>query len=135
MTESKKTFPALHIDYTVFFLGTEAQQEENEAKEAARAAELAKIIFSGDFIAAEYITERGQRRILHHSTRPGVVYQLSYIDPDGVPAMHENFISAGGDPYKVGSIGSREKLLSHFVHAGNDTDLHLRIVTKGGKAA
>lgn len=134
MNESKKTFPALHIDYTVFFLGTDAEQEAAEAKETARAAELEKIIFSGDFIAAEYITERGQRRILHHSTRPGVVWQLSYIDPDGVPAMHENFISAGGDPYKVGSIGSREKLLSHFIHAGNNNPLSLRIITKGGKA-
>lgn len=135
MTESKKTFPALRIDYNIFFLGTEAEQEASEAKEAERAADLEKIIFSADFIAMEYTTKRGQRRILHRSTRPGVVYQLSYIDPDGVPAMHENYVSTGGDPYEVGHIASREKLLSHFVHAGNDSPLSLRIITKGGTAA
>lgn len=124
MTESKKTFPALHIDYTVFFLGTEAEQETAEAKEAERAAELEKIIFSADFIALEYTTRRGQRRILHHSTRNGVQFQLSFIDPDGVPAMHESFKAA-----------DNEKLLRHFVNAGNNNKLSLRIITKGGKAA
>ena len=124
MNEARKTFPALHIDYTVFFLGTEAEQEAGETKEAERAADLEKIIFSADFIALEYTTRQGQRRILHHSTRNGIQFQLSFIDPDGVPAMHESYKAA-----------DNEKLLRHFVLAGNEHDLHLRIITKGGTAA
>lgn len=129
MKETTRTLTPLNIDFKVYFKGTEAEQEAAEAKEAARAAELEKIIFSPGFIAAEYINSYGQRRILHHSTRPGVVFQMSYIDPDGVPAMHENYISAGGDPYEVGSIESREKLLRHYINAGNTTPLRLRILT------
>lgn len=128
MREATRTLDPLHISNTVFFLGTEAEQAEAEAKEAARAAELHEIITAPEFIALEYISYNGQRRILHRSTRDGVKYQLSYIDPDGVPAMHENYISLGGNPYTVGHIGSERDLYRHFIHQSNEDPLVLRIL-------
>ena len=130
MREEITTLAPLNISNTVYFLGTEAEQEEAEAKETARAAELAQIITAPDFIALEYFNSYGQRRILHHSTRRGVMWQLSYIDPDGVPAMHENYISTGGDPYEVGHINTESQLYRHFIHAGNSNPLTIRILYK-----
>ena len=109
MTEQQITLEALNIDPKIYFLGTDEEQEKAEAKETARAAELEKIIFSEGFRAMEYINEYGQRRILHHSTRPGILFQMSYIGPDGVAAMHENYIQTG-DPGEYVSIESRSKL-------------------------
>ena len=130
MREETTTLAPLNISDTVYFLGTEAEQAEAEAKEATRAAELAAIITAPDFIALEYINSYGQRRILHRSTRPGVMWQLSYIDPDGVPAMHENFISTGGDPYEVGHINTESQLYKHFIHAGNNNPLTIKAIYK-----
>lgn len=130
MREEITTLAPLNISNTVYFLGTEAEQEEAEAKETARAAELAAIITAPDFIALEYISSYGQRRILHRSTRHGVMWQLSYIDPDGVPAMHENYINTGGDPYEVGHIESENQLYRHFIHAGNSDPLTIKILYK-----
>ena len=122
------TLAPLHISNTVFFRGTDDEIREAEKKEQARAEELEKIFFSADFIACEYRNYYGQRRILHHSTRDGVLFQLSYIDSDGVPAMHENFMGEG-DPYKVGHIGSKAELLRHYINAGNNSELTLTIIT------
>ena len=130
MREETTTLAPLHISNTVFFKGTEAEQAEAEAKETARAAELAAIITAPDFIALEYINSYGQRRILHRSTRHGVMWQLSYIDPDGVPAMHENYVDIGGDPYEVGHINTESQLYRHFIHAGNSDPLTIRILYK-----
>lgn len=124
------TLAPLHISNTVFFKGTLEEIQAAERKEASRADEIERIITAPDFIALEYISYNGQRRILHKSTRPGVKYQLSYIDPDGVPAMHENFISLGGDPYEVGHIGSERELYRHFIHASNSEPLKITILTR-----
>ena len=128
MREATTTLAPLHISNTVFFKGTEAEQAEAEAKETARAAELAAIITAPDFIALEYINSYGQRRILHRSTRRGVMWQLSYIDPDGVPAMHENYMGEG-NPYEVGHIGSKAELIRHYIHAGNNSEMKLTVLT------
>lgn len=124
------TLAPLLISNTVYFRGTLEEIQEAERKEASRADEIEKIITAPDFIALEYISYNGQRRILHKSTRPGVKYQLSYIDPDGIPAMHENYISLGGDPYTVGHIGSERELYRHFIHASNTEPLQLTILTR-----
>lgn len=130
MKETYKTLQPLNIDYTIFFLGTEAEQAEAEATEAARLEEIKSIITAPGFTACEYFNEYGQRRILHPSTRPGVVYQLSYIDADGVPAMHENFINDGtGNPENVGSINSAGDLYRHFLLQSNSRALRLHILT------
>lgn len=128
--KKRRTLAALNISNTVFFNGTLEEIQEAERKETARAEELEKIITAPDFIALEYISYNGQRRILHRSTRGGVKFQLSYIDPDGVPAMHENYISLGGDPYEVGHIGSERELYRHFIHASNTEPLTLTILTR-----
>lgn len=129
MSEQIKTFPSLDIPNDLFFTGTDSEIEEAEAKEAERANAIREIIFSPDFIAAEYTTEKGAREILHHSTRPGVLFQLSYIASDGIPTMHENYVSLGADPYSVGSVESANDLLKHFVDHGIDRPLVLRVLT------
>lgn len=130
MKESMHIFPALNIPPALFFTGSDEKITEAEEKEAARADELRNIFFSPDFFAAEYTTESGARQILHHSTRPGVLFQLSYIGADGVPTMHENYINIGGDPWKLGSIESAAELLRHFVNvSSHKTPLSLRVVT------
>ena len=129
MKEDRIQFAPLNISPLVWFRGTEAEQEEAEAKESNRAKDLEKIIFTPSFIAAEYTNGNGQRRILHRSTRPGVKYQLSFIDADGVPAMHENYISEGGNPQEVGTIHSASELIQHFINQSNNSPLNLHIIT------
>lgn len=119
----------LKIDYTqIFFFGSDEEQAAAEATEAARAAELEKIFFDPAFVAAEYRTPNGARRILHHSTRPGILFQLSYIAADGVPVMHENFIETEKTAHHS-AIDTKKELLNHFILESNETPLFLKVVT------
>lgn len=130
MKETYKTLQPLNVSEVVYFLGTEEEQAEAEAKEAGRLEEVKNIFTDPRFIACEYVNEYGQRHILHHSTRPGVVFQMSYIDADGVPAMHENFISdETGNPENVGSINSAAELYRHYLRRSNRHPLTLHILT------
>ncbi len=129
MKEIKIILEPANIDYLCYFFGTKEEQAAADARKAARAAELERILFAANFIAAEYINSYGQKRILHKSTRPGVVYQLSYIDPDGVPAMHENYINNNGNPEEVGHIGTAADLITHYTNASNEKPLILRVLT------
>ena len=112
----KILFQSLDIDPTIYFTGSNKEIEEAEKKEARQAARIEKIISRPDFQQLTYTTAAGAIRSLHRSTRPGVMFQLSYIDPDGVPAMHENYISEGADPEKVGQIHTKKELIKHFVN-------------------
>lgn len=112
-------FPAQNISRTVAFHGTDAEIEAAEKTEQKSTEKILAIINAPDFIALEYrenYPNGDARRILHRSTRPGVKWQLSYIDPDGIPAMHENFGNLGADPYEVGTIETEERLARYFVH-------------------
>lgn len=55
------------------------------------------LIHRDDFQAAQYSTPEGSQRILHHSPRDGVDWQLSYVAPDGIPTMHGDFLEDGHD--------------------------------------
>ena len=124
------TLQPAKIDYLCYFLGTEEEQKTADERKKTRAEEIKRVIFAPGFIACEYYNGHGQRRILHRSTRPGVIYQLSYIDADGVPAMHENFINDGtGNPHEVGSIHDESELLTHFINNSNEKTLNLHILT------
>lgn len=130
MTHNYIIFNPLNIDFNIYFLGTDEEQAAADRIQEERAEELKRVIFAPAFIAAEYITPNGSRRILHRSTRPGVLFQLSYIAPDGIPTMHENFINTGtGNPHKVGSIETAAALIDHFVIESNETALNLHILT------
>lgn len=113
------TFPAQNISRTVAFHGTDAENETAEKIEQESAEKILSIINVPDFIALEYrvpCDSGDARRILHRSTRPGVKWQLSYIDPDGIPAMHENFVNIGADIEEVGAVETEERLAQHFVN-------------------
>ena len=113
----KYHFEPLGIDPALYFRGTDEEIDRAQDKEETAAEALKAIIYAPDFSALEILKEypRGTaREILHHSTRPGVLFQLSYIDPDGVPAMHENFIQTAPDAVPESIHGERD-LLAHFV--------------------
>lgn len=129
MKQTRISFESLNINPTIYFLGTDEEIEAAERKEAARAAELEKVIFSSDFLALELRRENGAREILHHSTRKGVFLQLSYIAADGVPTMHENFIKTDQPTTDGASVESKEKLLLHFINATLRTDRTFELLT------
>ena len=106
---------SLDIDPALYFTGSNKEIEEAEKKEARQAAIIEKLIFSEDIQQVTYTTEAGQIRSLHRSTRDGVKYQLSYIDPDGIPARHENYINQGADPENVGTIHTKADLIRHYI--------------------
>lgn len=113
----KYHFNALNIEPALFFRGTPEEIDRAENAEEAAAEALKAIIYAPGFKALEIRKQypRGTaREILHHSTRPGVLFQLSYIDPDGVPAMHENFIQTAPDAVPE-AIHEERDLLAHFV--------------------
>ena len=121
--------PSLNIDPVIFFRGTEAEQEEAEAREAERKTEIEKIIFNPNFQQLTYITENGQIHSLHRSTRQGVMYQLSFIDVDGIPAMHENYIKTAQETVNE-FIHSRKDLTRHYIRKTQGKPLKLELITE-----
>lgn len=117
MKQTQLFFDSLKINPTIYFWGTDREIEEAEEKEAIRAAELEKVLFSDDFLALELTRESGAREILHHSTRKGVFFQLSYIASDGVPTMHENYIRTDEPTTDGARVEGKETLLRHYVNA------------------
>lgn len=127
MKEKQITFKSLNINPCYAFICTDEEIEAIEAREAERAAELERVFFAPGFIAAEYRHESGAREILHHSTRNGVYFQLSYIAADGVPTMHENYIKVDHiNPVKQ-AIETKTDLLRHFIRL--DEDITLKVLT------
>lgn len=135
MTSKEILFRSYDVDPAIFFLGTDQEVEALEAMEAKTAAELQAVFFCRDFIALEYYTENGARRILHRSTRPGVLFQLSYIDADGVPVMHENYISTPADNPIQSHIGTEKDLYKHFIDQLYFANLRLNVITREGAIA
>ncbi len=110
-------FDPLKIDPCIYFKGTDAEIDSARKQEETAAEALKAIIYAPGFKALEIRKERPTgtaREILHHSTRPGVLFQLSYIDPDGVPAMHENYIQTAADAVHE-AIHDERELLRHIV--------------------
>ena len=120
------TIKSLDINPNIYFFGTDEAIEEAERKEAKQAERIAAIISAPDFIALEYKTETGAKRILHRSTRPGVFWQLSYIAADGIPTMHENFNNTNESTRNAEPI---LELLRHFVNLTLDRPQDLTILT------
>jgi hypothetical protein len=119
-------FKSLNISAKTMFFGTDEEIEQAEQQEQQRKDEIAKLIFNKNFYAIEYFTEYNQRRILHKSTRKGIAYQLSYIDNDGVAAMHENYIETSAE-HENAHIGDKNELLTHYLHQSNNNDLILNV--------
>lgn len=123
----KKILKALNIDDCIAFFGNDEEIEKAENLESDRMSEIEKIIFDPTFKAMEYTNSWNQRRILHHSTRQGVLFQLSYIDADGVAAMHENYIQTS-DRHIDECIHDKRELLRHFMLNSNHNDMTLTIL-------
>lgn len=110
-------FEPLKIDPALYFRGTDAEIESARKLEETSAEALKAIIYAPDFQALEIRKQYPSgtaREILHHSTRHGVMFQLSYIDPDGIPAMHENYIRTAPDAVPE-AIHEERDLLRHIV--------------------
>ena len=113
----KYHFEPLKIDPVLYFRGTDEEIERAEKAEETAAEALKAIIYAPGFKALEIrktYPSGTAREILHHSTRHGVLFQLSYIDPDGVPAMHENYIQTAPDAVPE-AIHEERDLLRHIV--------------------
>ena len=95
MKEKELTLEALNIDTLVFFLGSEAQQEEAEAKEAARLEEVKKIIFSADFCALAYYSGK-LYKVFTRSTHPGAFWALS-VFYNGEALSHTEYNENGNN--------------------------------------
>lgn len=119
-------FKALNISAKTMFFGTDEEIEQANQKEADRMQEIEMLIFNPSFYAIEYYNSWNQRRILHKSTRQGIGYQLSYIDSDGVAAMHENYIELS-PIHEDAHIGDKHELLRHYLHQSNSQDLVLNV--------
>ena len=117
---------SLDIAPELYFLGTDQEIEQAERKEQERRDEIANIIFSPDFQYCYYMTDGGQAHVLHHSTRQGVKYQLSFIGADGVPTMHESYIKTGVTASHE-AIHTKAELLQHFVNRTLNKDIILNI--------
>lgn len=119
------TLKSLDINPNIYFFGTNEAIEAAERKEQVQADIIKNIISAPDFIALEYRTKSGARRILHRSTRCGVLWQLSYIAADGVPTMHENYISIGRTEEHTHTAA---ELYRHFVNLTLNTAQELTIL-------
>lgn len=119
---------SMDIDPKIYFFGTDEEIAKAEQTEARQAARIERIISRPDFQQLTYTTATGAIRSLHRSTRPGVMYQLSYIDSDGVPAMHENFIQTC-TIYGVGAIHSRKDLIQHFINQTLKKSITCELIT------
>ena len=110
-------FEPLRIDPALYFRGTDAEIESAQIKEETAEEAIKAIIYAPGFKALEirkHYPSGTAREILHHSTRHGVLFQLSYIDPDGVPAMHENYIQTAPDAVPE-AIHDERDLLRHII--------------------
>lgn len=93
MKEKQIELTALNIDPAIFFLGSEAEQEEAERKEEERENELKKLIFAPDFRALAYTTG-GLYKVFTRSTHPGAFWALSVFYQERA-LSHSTYTEAG----------------------------------------
>lgn len=123
---NKITLKNLNIDPCIYFLGTDAEIEEAERKERMQAEKIKDIIFSDNFQGLSCRNDLDQELILTYSIRQGVLFQLTYIDRDGVPAMHENYIKTS-ENHVDECIEPKENLLKKFVSMTLEKDIILSV--------
>lgn len=92
--------PSYDFADDVYFTGTEEEIKAAEQKEEEIKDFFKDIIEDDEFLALRYYKDgykNGDHEIiLHHSTRPGIKYQLSFLDNDG-PIMHQNYVEGQDD--------------------------------------
>lgn len=99
MMDRKLIMPKVTADPAAMFFEDENPQEAalHEIQYENARVLWDALIHRDDFQAAQYSTPEGSQRILHHSPRDGVDWQLSYVAPDGIPTMHGDFLEDGHD--------------------------------------
>lgn len=99
MMDRKLIMPKVTADPAAMFFEDENPQEAalHEIQYENARVLCDALIHRDDFQAAQYSTPEGSQRILHHSPRDGVDWQLSYVAPDGIPTMHGDFLEDGHD--------------------------------------
>ncbi len=92
--------PSYDFADDVYFTGTDEEIKAAEQKEEEIKDFFKGIIEDDEFLALRYYKDgykNGNHEIiLHHSTRPGIKYQLSFLDNDG-PIMHQNYVEGQDD--------------------------------------
>lgn len=85
------TIPPINYDPDVFFAGTKEEQKAYRRACVENMRAWSAIINNPRFAALEFVTEIGNKYILHHSTRDGIDFQLSSIAPDGFANCHTDY--------------------------------------------
>lgn len=120
LKQRQQMFEQLNIDPTVYFTGTMDQIDAAEKSEEKRIQEFKDLIEQNKFMALEFMLPDGRTKILHHSTRAGIEWQLTDIGSDGVPQGHENFGLTGEkrtDEYAVHTMDELyRELLSYNIN-------------------
>ena len=120
----KILLPSLNISCSVFF-DQQKKWEDAEKKMYRRKVTLEQLIFHNRFAAMSRTKSNGSFEILSLSTRPGIRYQLSYFDKNGVAIMHENYIKEESMVCDK-AVHSKDELLMHFTLY--DEDLLLDVI-------
>lgn len=123
---NKITLNNINIDPCIYFLGTDVKIEEAEEKERAQGKKIENIIFADDFQGLSCRNDLGQELILTYSIRQGVLFQLTYIDRDGIPVMHENYIKTS-ENHVDECIEPKENLIKKFVGMTLEHDMILSV--------
>ena len=127
MKDYNTIYESLNIDSLLYFRGSDEEIKQAEARTKERAEQLQRVFFAPGFFAAELITGNGSRQILHRSTRDGVLFQLSFINADGLPTMHGNYITTEGA--KEEAAHDAAELIRHFTDYNSRHALQLHIIS------
>lgn len=110
--------PSITIEPTVVFFEEERPDEVRQYEEQRAAVrEIWQSMLNDEtrtFRGAQFVTlGNGQTVILTRSVRENVDWQLSFIDRDGIPAMHEDYIQNPESPL-YSSMNNMNRLYSRL---------------------
>lgn len=124
--------PTITVEPSVVFFEEERPDEFKRYSEQRQTVkETWQSILNNEnrmFRGAQFVTPgNGQTVILTHSVRENIDWQLSFIDRDGIPAMHENYVQDPSSP-EYSSLNNMDRLysrLTNFSLHGNEISVEV----------
>ena len=107
----------------IFFFGTEEEIQMMQNIEREKKERIKKVLDT-KFSSISFTNGWSQTVILHPSPRRNVVWQMSYIDYDGVPAKHESYLKTGPTDETIHSL---DELVEVYFSASWEKGLTLTI--------